>query len=57
MELFFFVYGGRLGKVTGAKMEVVVVEMVGVGECGGSGGVVRVVWANLEVLLEVFVLV
>ena len=47
---FFFFDGGCLGKVTGSKKEVVVVEMV-------VGLVERVILANLKVLLEVFVLV
>ena len=46
---FFFFHGGSLGKVTGSKIEVVVVETV-------VGVVERVVWANLQVLLEVVIL-
>ena len=49
MELFLL-DGGCLGKMIGAKMELVVVEMV-------VGVAARVVWANLGVLLEVVVLV
>ena len=45
MELFFF-DGGCLGKATGSKMEMVVVEVV-----------VWVVSANLKVLLVVVILV
>ena len=45
MELFFF-DDGCLGKVTGSKMKVVVVEVVA-----------WLVWVNFEVLLEVVMLV
>ena len=48
MELFLL-DGGCL-EMIGAKMELVVVEMV-------VGVAARVVWANLGVLLEVVVLV
>ena len=44
MEVFFF-DGGCLWKVTGSKMELVVVKVV-----------VWVVWANFGVLLEVVIL-
>ena len=49
MEFFFF-DGGCLGKVTGSKKEVVVVEMV-------VEMVGRVALANLGVLMEVVILV
>ena len=49
MELFFF-DGGRLGKVTGANIEAVMVEMV-------VGVVDKVVCANLGMLLQVVILV
>ena len=49
MKLFFF-DGGRLGKVTGANIEVVMVEMV-------VGVVDQVVCANLGMLLQVVILV
>ena len=49
MEFFFF-NGGCLGKMTGSKKEMVVVEMV-------VWMVGRVVLANLGVLIEVVILV
>ena len=49
MEFFFF-NGGCLGKMTGSKKEVVVVEMI-------VWMVGRVVLANLGVLIEVVILV
>ena len=48
MEFLFF-YSGCLGKVTGSKKEVVVVEMV-------ERVVERVVLANVGVLFEVVIL-